>query len=291
MATAKDWLEGARPRTLFLAVAPVVAGTGVAAAQGEVRWGRAALALVVSLALQVGVNFANDYSDGIRGTDVDRVGPLRLVGSGAAAPRRVLAAALVCFAIACLAGLALAALSSWWLVAVGAVAVAAAWGYTGGATPYGYRALGEVAVFVFFGLVAVGGTAYVQAGKLTVTTALVAVPVGLLACAVLVANNLRDIPGDLRAHKRTLAVLLGDRRTRLLYEALLVAAFALAGVLAIRDHGPPLIAWAAAPLALGAVSPVHRGATGTDLVPTLRATGQLALAFAVLLAVGLAITH
>ncbi|WP_375503383.1 1,4-dihydroxy-2-naphthoate polyprenyltransferase [uncultured Jatrophihabitans sp.] len=291
MATTAEWLEGARPRTLFMAVAPVVAGTGVAAHDGDVRWGRAALALAVSLALQIGVNYANDYSDGVRGTDTDRVGPQRLVGSGAARPRAVLIAALVCFAVAATAGLALAALSSWWLVVVGALAIAAAWGYTGGAKPYGYRALGEVSVFVFFGLVAVGGTAYVQTQRVTATAVLTAIPIGILACALLVANNLRDIPGDVRAHKRTLAVLLGDGRTRLLYEALVVIPFALAGVLAIRDHGPPLIAWAAAPLALGAISPVHSGASGPALVPTLRATGQLTLAFALLLAVGLAIAN
>ena len=272
-------------------MAPVVAGTGVAAHDGGVVWPRAVLALAVSLALQIGVNFANDYSDGIRGTDAERVGPLRLVGSGAARPRAVLAAALSCFAIAVVAGLVLAALSSWWLVAVGAIAVAAAWGYTGGAKPYGYRALGEVSVFVFFGLIAVGGTAYVQTGRVTVTGVLVAVPVGLLACALLVANNLRDIPGDIRARKRTLAVVLGDHRTRLLYEALVIAPFAFVVVLAARDHGPPFIALAAAPLALGAVSPVHTGAAGPALVPTLKATGQLTLAFAVLLAVGLAITN
>ncbi len=291
MATLGEWLEGARPRTLFIAVAPVVAGTGVAAHDGGVVWPRAVLALAVSLALQIGVNFANDYSDGIRGTDAERVGPLRLVGSGAARPRTVLAAALVCFAVAGVAGLVLSALSSWWLIAVGAIAVAAAWGYTGGAKPYGYRALGEVSVFVFFGLIAVGGTAYVQTERVTVTGVLVAVPVGLLACALLVANNLRDIPGDIRARKRTLAVVLGDHRTRLLYEALVIAPFAFVVVLAARDHGPPFIALAAAPLALGAVSPVHTGAAGPALVPTLKATGQLTLAFAILLAVGLAITN
>ena len=291
MATAAEWLEGARPRTLFLAVAPVVAGTGVAAGASDVRGGRAALALIVSLALQVGVNYANDYSDGIRGTDADRVGPQRLVGSGAARPGAVLAAALTCFAVAGAAGLVLAALTSWWLIAVGAVAMTAAWGYTGGSRPYGYRALGEVSVFVFFGLVAVGGTAYVQIGRVTWTAVLTAIPLGLLACAVLVANNLRDIPGDLRAHKRTLAVLLGDHRTRLLYEALIALPFAFVVVLATREHGPPYIALAAAPLALGAVSPVHRGAVGQALVPTLKATGQLTLVFALLLAVGLAIKN
>ncbi|WP_375486961.1 1,4-dihydroxy-2-naphthoate polyprenyltransferase [uncultured Jatrophihabitans sp.] len=291
MATAPEWLEGARPRTLFLALAPVVAGTGVAAHDAHIVWERAVLALVVALALQVGVNYANDYSDGIRGTDADRVGPLRLVGSGAARPRAVVAAALACFTVAAVAGLVLAALTSWWLVLVGAVAIVAAWLYTGGPRPYGYRALGEVSVFVFFGLIAVGGTAYVQTEQVTVTAVLTAVPVGLLACALLVANNLRDIPGDVRAHKRTLAVLLGDRRTRRLYEVLVVVPFVLVVVLAVRDHGPPFIALAAAPLALAAISPVHTGASGAALIPTLKATGQLTLAFAVLLAVGLAIRN
>ncbi|MBE7186970.1 1,4-dihydroxy-2-naphthoate polyprenyltransferase [Jatrophihabitans endophyticus] len=289
MATLAQWLEGARPRTLFLALSPVVAGTGVAAYDASPVWGRAALALIVALALQVGVNFANDYSDGVRGTDADRVGPLRLVGSGAARPRAVLGAALACFVVAAAAGVVLAASASWWLLLVGALAIAAAWFYTGGGRPYGYRGLGELAVFVFFGLVAVGGTAYVQTGRITGTTVLVAVPVGLLACAVLVANNLRDIPGDERAGKRTLAVLLGDRGTRWLYEVLVVVPFVFVLVLGDTGHGPPFIALAAAPLALGAATPVHTGATGRDLIPTLRNTGLLSLAFAVLLAVGVGI--
>ena len=186
-------------------------------------------------------------------------------------------------------GVVLAALASWWLLLVGALAIAAAWFYTGGGRPYGYRGLGELAVFVFFGLVAVGGTAYVQTGRVTSTSVLVAVPVGLLACAVLVANNLRDIPGDERTGKRTLAVVLGDRRTRWLYEVLVVVPFVFVFVLGDVGHGPPFIALAAAPLALGAATPVHTGATGRDLVPTLRSTGLLSLAFAVLLAVGVGI--
>ena len=289
MGTAAQWLEGARPRTLFLALSPVVAGTGVAAYVASPVWTRAVLALVVSLALQIGVNFANDYSDGVRGADADRVGPLRLVGSGAARPRAVLAAALGCFAVAAAAGIVLAAVSSWWLLLVGAAAIIAAWAYTGGRRPYGYHALGEFAVFVFFGLVAVGGTAYVQTGRITGTTVLVAVPVGLLACAVLVANNLRDIPGDTRAGKRTLAVVLGDRHTRWLYELLVVVPFVFVFVLGDTGHGPPFIALAAAPLAVGAATPVHIGATGRELIPTLRSTGLLSLAFAVLLAVGVGI--
>ena len=188
MATSAQWLQAARPPTLPAAVSPVLAGTGVAAFDGHPVWWKAALAMVVALALQVGVNYANDYSDGVRGTDADRVGPLRLVGSGSATPGAVRAAALLSFGVAAVAGLLLAATTSWWLIAVGAVAIAAAWTYTGGAKPYGYRALGEVAVLVFFGFVAVGGTAYVQARQLTLTALLTAVPVGLLACAVLLVG-------------------------------------------------------------------------------------------------------
>lgn len=289
MANAAQWLDGARPRTLYMAVAPVVAGTGVAAAESATNWARAALALVVALALQVGVNYANDYSDGIRGTDAVRVGPRRLVGSGTAAASHVLAAALASFVVAGVAGLILAALAGWWLVAVGVGCVLAAWTYTGGGRPYGYRALGEVAVFTFFGLVAVGGTAYVQTGQLTRLAAIVAVPIGLLATALLVANNLRDIPGDTVAGKRTLAVRLGDRRTRALYLVLVGMPFLLLPVVeAVADDSAALAALAALPLLAAAVVPIVGGATGTALVPTLRTTGQLTLLYAVLLAVGLA---
>jgi 1,4-dihydroxy-2-naphthoate octaprenyltransferase len=290
VADFAQWVEGARPRTLFLALAPVVAGTGVAAHDAHVAWLRAALALVVALALQIGVNYANDYSDGVRGTDADRVGPLRLVGSGVATPRAVLLAAVAFFALAGAAGLVLAALTTWWLVVVGAAAIAAAWTYTGGPLPYGYRALGEAAVFVFFGLVAVLGTAYVQVGRITGTAVLVAVPVGLLACAVLVANNLRDIAGDTVAGKRTLAVLLGDQATRTMYTALVV--IALVVVL-----GGGMVTWwlllglLAAPLAVLVCRPVLRGATGPALIVTLKGTGQLALLTACLIAIGLALSR
>lgn len=290
MATAGEWLEGARPRTLFLALAPVLAGTGVAAHVASPQWGRAVLALVAALALQVGVNYANDYSDGVRGTDAARVGPMRLVGSGAAGPRAVLAAALASFAVAGAAGAALAALSSWWLLAVGAAAILAAWGYTGGSRPYGYRALGELAVFVFFGLVAVVGTSFVQLDRVTALGVVAAVPVGLLACALLVANNLRDIPGDTVAGKRTLAVRLGERRSRELYATLALVPFALITVVdAVAGDAWPTLALGALPLAVHAVRPVLSGARGPALIPTLRATGQLTFAYALLLAVGLAI--
>ena len=287
-ATPAEWLEGARPRTLFLALAPVVAGTGVAAHDARPLWGRAVLALVVALALQVGVNYANDYSDGVRGADAGRVGPQRLVGSGAAAPRAVLSAALACFLLAAAVGTVLAALSSWWLVPAGAAALLAAWSYTGGPLPYGYRALGELAVFAFFGVLAVVGTAYVQTGRISGAALVSAVPVGLLACAVLVANNLRDIPGDRAVGKRTLAVLLGDGATRRLYTVLVTAPFAVLVAEAAVTGWWLLICLAALPWAGAVLRPVRSGARGAGLVPTLRGTGQLALLTATLLAVGLA---
>jgi 1,4-dihydroxy-2-naphthoate octaprenyltransferase len=209
MATAAHWVAGARPRTLSAAIAPVFVGSAAAAALDGFVWWKALLSLVVALALQVGVNYANDYSDGIRGTDADRVGPFRLVGSGAVPATQVRTAAFVCFGIAAAAGLVLAVTSAWWLVLVGAAALAAAWFYTGGAKPYGYRGLGEVAVFVFFGLVAVLGTTYVQAGRISSAALAGGVAVGALACAILVVNNLRDIHTDRVAGKRTLAVVTG----------------------------------------------------------------------------------
>jgi 1,4-dihydroxy-2-naphthoate polyprenyltransferase len=233
MANPAQWLAGARPKTLPAALAPVLVGTGAAAALDGFRPGPALLALVVALALQVAVNYANDYSDGKRGTDADRVGPMRLVGSGAATPRQVLVAAGLAFGIAAVAGLALAAMSSWWLVAVGVVCIVAAWTYTGGPLPYGYRALGEVFVFVFFGLVAVVGTTYAQTRTLPGLAFAVAVPIGLLSVALLMVNNLRDIDGDAVVGKRTLAVLLGDRATRLAYVGLLVVAFGVVAAVGI----------------------------------------------------------
>lgn len=286
MTTAAQWVAGARPRTLPAAVCPVLIGTGAAAAVDSARPLRALLALVVAVALQVGVNYANDYSDGIRGTDADRVGPLRLVGSGTATPRGVATAGGIAVGVAAAAGLELAALSSWWLLAVGAGAIVAALGYTGGPVPYGYRALGEVSVFVFFGLVAVLGTTYVQAGRLTGLAGGGGVASGALACAVLVTNNLRDIPGDTVAGKSTLAVLLGAPRTRLLYAALVGVAFLVAIALAPVAPGA-LLALLAAPLAVVPVRRVLHGAAGRDLVPVLQATGRLQLAYGVLLAVGL----
>ena len=288
MTTPAQWLEGARPRTLPAALAPVLVGSGAAAAADAFSLPRALLALVVALALQVGVNYANDYSDGVRGTDADRVGPLRLVGSGVAAPAAVKAAALGCFGLAALAGLVLALLTTLWLLPLGAVMIAAAWGYTGGTSPYGYRGLGEVSVFVFFGLVAVLGTTYVQAERLTWAALAGGVACGALACAILVTNNLRDRPGDEQSGKRTLAVVLGDRRTRLLYPALVGTAFAVP-LLLVPVTPWALLALLAAPLAAGPVALVRRGVAGRDLVPVLRDTGRVQLAYAGLLTAGLAL--
>jgi 1,4-dihydroxy-2-naphthoate octaprenyltransferase len=288
VASAADWFAGARPRTLPAAVVPVVVGTGVAVGYGRFSAWRAGLALIVALALQIGVNYANDYSDGIRGTDQRRVGPVRLVASGLALPRQVLAAAAGCFLAACAAGLALAAVTSWWLILPGAAAVAAAWFYTGGKHPYGYRGLGEVAVFIFFGLTAVAGTTYVQMRTLPWLALAAAAPVGLLACALLVINNLRDIPTDEASGKRTLAVVLGDRRTRLLYAGCILAPFAAAVGIAAADP-LTLIALAAVPLALAPLRLVRGGANGARLIAALGQTGRLQLAFGALLTLGLAI--
>jgi len=293
VTTAAQWLQGARPRTLPAALAPVLVGSGAAAAAGAFRPARALLALVVALALQVGVNYANDYSDGVRGTDAHRglggPGPLRLVGSGVATPPSVKGAAFACFGAAAVAGLGLALLTTPWLVLLGVLMIAAAWGYTGGASPYGYRGLGEVAVFVFFGLVAVLGTTYVQAERLTWAALGGGVACGALACAILVANNLRDIPTDEDSGKRTLAVLLGDRRTRLLYPALVATAFVVA-VLLVAVTPWTLLALLAAPLAAGPLARVRGGVLGRDLVPVLRETGRLQLAYGALLALGLALS-
>ncbi|WP_138759544.1 1,4-dihydroxy-2-naphthoate polyprenyltransferase [Modestobacter altitudinis] len=289
MATPAQWLEGARPRTLPAALAPVFVGTGVAAALDGFRLGPALLALLVALALQVAVNYANDYSDGRRGTDADRVGPMRLVGSGAATPRQVLVAAGLAFAVAAVAGLALAAVSSWWLVAVGAVSIVAAWTYTGGPIPYGYRALGEVFVFVFFGLVAVVGTTFGQTESLDGLAFAAAVPIGLCSVALLVVNNLRDVHGDAAVGKRTLAVLLGESRTRVAYTGLLVVAFGV--VVAIGVARPwALLGLLAAPLAVPPVRTVLGGGRGPVLIGALKGTGQLTLATGVLLGVGLALS-
>ncbi len=288
MAVARDWVAGARPRTLPAAIVPVVVGSGVAIGYHRFAPWRAGLALLVALALQVGVNYANDYSDGIRGTDERRVGPVRLVASRLAPPRQVLAAAFGCFTIACVAGLVLAAMTSWWLIPIGAAAVAAAWFYTGGTRPYGYHALGEVAVFLFFGVAAVTGTAYVQMGTVAWLALAASVPVGLLACALLVINNLRDIPSDALTGKRTLAVVLGDERTRLLYLACVLLPFCAAAAMAVTAP-LTLLTLAALPFALAPIRLVIGRATGPQLITALAQTGRLQLAFGALLTLGLAI--
>jgi len=265
-----------------------VAGTGAAAFEDAVVWWKALLALGVSLALQIGVNYANDYSDGIKGTDDDRVGPLRLVGSGLVPARRVKLAAFAFLGSGAAFGVALAATTTWWLLLVGAAALVAAWTYTGGPVPYGYRALGEVSVFIFFGIVAVLGTAYVQVERFTEPAIAASVGVGALACAILVANNLRDIPTDTVSGKKTLAVILGDKGTRRFFNLLVLLAVLALGVAA----GSTL--WALLgvlflPFAVRARQIVATGAQGPDLIPVLQSIGLAELVYAVGLAVGLTI--
>jgi 1,4-dihydroxy-2-naphthoate octaprenyltransferase len=287
VASVAQWVEGARPRTLPNAIAPVIAGTGAAAWLDSAVWWRALLALVVAVAMIIGVNYANDYSDGIRGTDDVRAGPLRLVGSRLATPRSVLTAAMVSFALAAAAGLTLAVVSAPWLIAVGVVCIAGAWLYTGGKKPYGYLGLGEVAVFVFFGLVAVLGTQYTQALRVDWVGLALAVALGSLSSAVLVANNLRDIPTDKEADKITLAVRLGDARTRLLYTALLAVALIVTLLLMLATPWCA-VGLVAAPLAWRATRPIRTGAVGAALIPVLRDTGLTMLVWSIAVALALA---
>ena len=282
------WLEGARPRTLPAAVVPVLVGTAVASSQGDVVWWRALCAMVVSLAIQVGTNYANDYSDGVRGTDDVRVGPVRLVAGGLASAHAVKRAAFVAFGVAAVAGMALAAAVGPELVVVGASCLAAGWYYTGGSRPYGYAGLGELAVFVFFGVVATVGSAYVHLERVSALAVLASVPVGLLSTALLVVNNLRDIPTDAAAGKRTLAVRLGDHTTRLLYVACLAGAFSLLPPLAVARPAV-LLTFVTLALARAPALAVLRGATGRDLIPVLVATGRLQLALGLMLALGTAL--
>jgi 1,4-dihydroxy-2-naphthoate octaprenyltransferase len=288
MATLSQWIEGARPRTLPAAVSPILVGTGAAYQTGHIVWAYAVLALVVALALQVGVNYANDYSDGVRGTDAVRVGPVRLVGQRLAQPSSVRFAAFASFGFAAVVGLALVGLSGLWvMIPVGAAAVLAAWYYTGGSRPYGYLGLGEAFVFVFFGLVATVGTT----ATMTPPTAACwwgAVGVGALASAILVANNLRDIPTDRLHGKRTLAVRMGERGTRAFYVALVAVAFVVAGLVSFTSPWA-LLALLAAPLAVRPMQAVLGGAEGRGLVPALAGTGRFQLVWSLLLAVGLAV--
>jgi 1,4-dihydroxy-2-naphthoate octaprenyltransferase len=286
MASVSEWIEGARPRTLPNAIAPVLVGTGAAASIGGAVWWKAVLALIVSMALIIGVNFANDYSDGIRGTDDDRVGPLRLVGSKLASPAAVKGAAFACFGLAAAVGVVLALTSAWWLILVGALCIAGAWYYTGGTNPYGYSGFGEVAVFVFFGLVAVCGTQFVQAERVDWVGLVAAVAVGSFSSAVLVANNLRDIPTDAESGKNTLAVRLGDAGTRTLHLALLAVPFVVTLILVARTPWA-LVGLLAIPLAIKANAPVRSGAQGLALIPALAGTGATMLVWGVATALGL----
>ena len=287
MATPAQWLAGARPRTLPAAVSPIVAGSGAAYVAGHFSAAVAVLCLVVALALQVGVNYANDYSDGIRGTDAVRVGPMRLVGSDAASPSAVKRAAFASFGIAAVAGVAVVWLSGeWWLLIVGAAAILAAWFYTGGKHPYGYLGLGELMVFVFFGLVAVMGTTYVQAHRVTAASFVAAVAVGLVACQVLVANNLRDIAGDREVGKRTLATRLGDRGTRVLYLAMSVVVAVAIVLVAVLTSWWALLGLGGVLVLAVATRSVMAGAVGRDLISVLQLTGMSELAMSFGLAIG-----
>ncbi len=283
------WVAGARPRTLPAAVVPVAVGGACAVGAQDQTWWRLILALVVSVALQVGVNYANDYSDGVKGTDTDRVGPLRLVGSGLATASSVKRAALMALGVAAIAGFVLAATTTWWLLLVGAVAMVAAWTYTGGPRPYGYIGLGEVFVFVFFGVVATTGSTFAVIEKVTVTSFVASIAVGLVACALLVINNLRDIPGDTAAGKRTLAVRLGDSRTRvLLYVEVLLAAIAVVAT-AFTDDAWALLGLVGIAALLPAVKMVRAGALGRDLIPVLAVVGRAQMILGVTFALGLAL--
>ena len=291
MATAAQWLEGARPRTLPMAVAPVIIGTAAAYDLGSFKPLNAVLAALVAILLQVGVNYANDYSDGIRGTDDNRVGPLRLTGSGAARANQVKYAAFACFGAAMVAGLALVVLSSaWFLILVGVGCVAAAWGYTGGRNPYGYLGLGDVFVFVFFGLVATLGTTYTQAGQISLPALIGAVGTGLIAMALLMANNVRDIPTDREAGKRTLAVRLGDEAARISYVMMLAVAILLPLFLA-ADYPWVLLVLLLIPACLMPSWLMLKGKKRRSLIPVLQQTGLINLGFALLYSLGLVLTR
>jgi len=279
------WVLGARVRTLPAAVAPVLVGTSLAS---EIKLINAVLALVVELALQIAVNFANDYSDGVRGTDTNRVGPTRLVASELATPASVKIASLLSFLVAAIAGTLLSFNTSLWLIAVGAVSILAAWGYTGGKRPYGYLGFGELSVFIFFGLVATVGSYYVQVEQISWNAVLLAIPMGCLSCSILVINNLRDLPQDALVNKRTLAVRLGDKKTRIFYALLLILAqitAALAG--AINYKLLLTLIWI--PLTYSALMQVLKGADSKELISVLGKTSKLQLLLAVTLAVCLLI--
>ena len=279
------WIVGARVKTLPAAVAPVLIGTSYAE---KINWGNAFLALLVSLFLQIAVNFANDYSDGVRGTDTHRIGPIRLVASGLASASSVKLAALISCLIAAIAGLVLAINISPWLLAVGAAAIWAAWGYTGGKKPYGYFGFGELSVFIFFGLVATVGSYYIQTEQFNWQIFLLSMPVGTLSCAILAINNLRDLPQDKLVGKRTMAVRIGEKNTRVFFMLLLVTA-QLTALAAASISALALITLICAPITYRVAKQVLNGAVGSDLIEVLSKTAQLQLLAAILLAAALAI--
>ena len=290
MATRNEWIDGARPRTLPAAVAPVLVGTSIAEFEGSFRPLIALLALVVSLALQIGVNYANDYSDGIRGTDENRVGPVRLVGQKLTTPEEVKRAAIIAFGVSALAGLGMVLLSQvWLLIPIGLAAIASAWFYTGGSKPYGYAGYGELFVFVFFGLVAVAGTGASQTGQITILALLGGVACGAFSTAILVANNLRDIPTDRLTGKRTLAVRLGDAKTRELYRACILLGFFMPLAMNFSETGPEsaFIGLFAILSARRPLQAVRSGATGPDLIPVLADTARMLLLFSGMLSVAI----
>jgi 1,4-dihydroxy-2-naphthoate octaprenyltransferase len=285
------WIQGARPKTLPAAIAPVVVGAACAQLESSTQnnWLNAVFALAVSLALQVAVNYANDYSDGIRGTDKNRVGPLRLVGSGAKKPADVKKATFLAFGVAAVFGFVLAATTTWWLLLVGVFCFLAGWFYTGGKHPYGYLGFGEVFVFIFFGVVATMGTTFVINEQLTLVSFLASVVVGCLACALLAVNNLRDIAGDQISNKKTLAVRIGESGARKFYISLfIVAGFAV--ILIALSYSAALIAMLGLAVAVKPIKRVYAGATGADLIDVLVMTGRVQIFVAISLSVGLLIS-
>ncbi|MEP7201537.1 MAG: 1,4-dihydroxy-2-naphthoate polyprenyltransferase [Ilumatobacteraceae bacterium] len=289
MTPVNRWILGARPRTLPAAVVPVAIGAGAAVGGPSPVWWRVVPALIVSLALQVGVNYSNDYSDGVRGTDDVRVGPVRLVAGGLAPPSHVKRAAFIAFGVAAIAGLVLAIATTWWLILIGLVAMLAGWGYTGGPRPYGYLGLGEVFVFVFFGLVATVGTTYVIVESIPAHVWVAGCAAGFLACALLVVNNLRDIPTDSTSGKRTLAVRLGDSRTRWLYLGCLGATAVAVVLIAVVWRAWTAIALVGFAVAISPITTIRSGAKGKQLIPVLAATARTQLVVGLLMAIGLAL--
>ena len=289
----KIWINGARPRTLPAAIAPVLVGAAcaranVSSATSSVDWLNIFYALLVSLSLQVAVNYANDYSDGVRGTDRQRVGPMRLVGSGSKSAKAVKLAAFIAFGVAALFGFVLALTTSWWLLLVGVACFAAGWFYTGGSKPYGYYGFGELFVFIFFGVVATTGTTFVAIETVSSVSLIASIAVGCLACALLVVNNLRDIPGDTESGKKTLAVRIGDLRTRQFYYFLLFAS-AVAIVILSLNRLSSLLGLFGLISALPAIRKIQRGASGKDLIPVLGITGRTQMLTAILLSIGIVI--